>query len=258
LETVDKQLTFADEHVEKGDFAAAADIYENIIQQDSANEVAHINLSYVYLKLGRYSDGENLLVSWLIHAQLPIAADIFINLAAAQTYLLKFNEALYNFDKAEEINPHRAELYLELGRLYAQMGDHQSELDTLEKGIECCRESPELYNYIGSLLNDHFGDHARAIVQFSKGLSLAPDDPTLRNNFGIALVATGDSHAAASHLEHAIKLDEDYTSPYRNLAVAYFNMERYDDAAKILTIAIEKFPEHPERSNMEAMLRDLE
>lgn len=257
MKTAEQLLTIANELVEQGELIRAVETYEDIVSQDPANEVAHINLSHVYIRLGRYSDGENLLVAWLNHAQLPVAEDILINLATAQTHVLKFDEALNNFGKAAEINPNRPELYLELGRLHARMGDHQSELDTLEKGIERCGENSEIYNNIGSLLNDHIGDHARAVEQFTKGLALAPDDPTLRNNIGIALVACGNSHAAVSHFEQAIKLNKDYANAYRNLAVAYFNQEQYAEAAKTLSIAIERFPEDPERSTLEAMLQDL-
>ena len=64
-------------------------------------------------------------------------------------------------------------------------------------------------------------------------------------------------HHWLSYGRKAIKLNNDYANAYRNLAVAYFNQDLFAEAAKTLSIAIERFPEDPERSTLEAMLQDL-
>lgn len=252
-----KDKDLGDELFERGDIDAAIEVYENAILSDPGDIYLYVNLSYVYLTQDMYQKGIGLLENFVASTNQPLVEDIWINLALLKGKISEYEEAQNCFQLAEELNPLRKELYISKSFMFQSMGKIQKAIDTLIIGIERCPKESILYNNLGSLYNDHQDDPESAASYFIQGLKLTPTDPILQNNLGISLVVCGRAAEAVGHFKKAIQAEENYISAYQNLAVAYYNDAKYVQAKEVLSEAIDKFPEHPQKNMFADMLSQL-
>ena len=114
-------------------FEKAEVLLKNIIEIDPNHYKSYINISVIYVKLGKLKDAEEYLIKAI--KLKPDHELAYFNLATTQNKLGKTEEAENNFKKAIQINPDYVEAYTNLGNLYLSIENLNSAERYLEKAI---------------------------------------------------------------------------------------------------------------------------
>lgn len=145
---------------------------------------------------------------------------------------------------------------LDFGRNYLSLGSHffqRGYLDQAEVFLQqSLRDDPNsaeaLYGIGSVYLNQNRNAEARAMFERCVKLDASyPDTITdAWNNLGV--LATREGHVADSidYFQHALQLNPRHLLSLDNLGNAYRSQKRWDDARKVLALAVEVSPEDPE------------
>ena len=82
-------------------------------------------------------------------------------------------------------------------------------------------------------LEQHPGWHATALQHYERALALT-SSPSIYNNLGYSDYLAGDFVAAESAFRETVALDPEFARGWRNLALVYVKLERYEDAVAAL------------------------
>jgi tetratricopeptide (TPR) repeat protein len=100
-------------------------------------------------------------------------------------------------------NPDNPDMYLILGDLYEQVGNHDSAVAMYKEAVRLEPTLYEAYNNLG-LLYGRRGDYERAIAVFEKALGINPQALTTVYNLGIAYYWKGDHGMAEKICRRAL------------------------------------------------------
>ena len=163
-----------------------------------------------------------------------------------------YAEARVMFERAIELDPRFASAYVLLG--YAHLMDNafgsSKDPRTLQKASELARKALTLDDSSAkahALLADVHrasGRYDQAISQAERALSLNSSDPAAYRSMGNALNSIGKSEEAIRTIKKAIYLDPHHSVYYNtDLASAYRNLGRYDEATAVLEEALAQNPD---------------
>jgi len=97
-----------------------------------------------------------------------------------------------------------------------------------------------------SVANELFaaGDIEKAAYHFQEAIRIEANDPVedAYNNLGLALAVLGRNREAIDYYKRAIEIAPDYVDAYINLATAFTQEKRFDEAIAILRSGITKSP----------------
>ena len=155
------------------------------------------------------------------------------------------------FERAVELDPEYAGAYVLLG--YSNLMDYafgsNNDPRTLEQVSELARKAISLddsSSLAHVLLADVYrtkGQFEQAVSQAERALSLNPNDPSAYRSMGNALNSAGRSEKAVEAIKKAMHLDPHYAVYYNtDLARAYHNLGRYEEAIASLKAAIARNP----------------
>jgi hypothetical protein len=131
-----------------------------------------------------------------------------------------FDEAIAEYRRGLEVEPHNVGLLVDLGALLGRQGRV-----------------------------------AEAVAPLAEAVRLGPDDPLVRNALGAALAALGRTQEALPHLQEAIRLKPDLEAAHATLGTALANLGRFDEAIAQLSEAVRLNPKDAEaRVNLEKAL----
>ncbi|HEX8919934.1 MAG TPA: tetratricopeptide repeat protein [Pyrinomonadaceae bacterium] len=123
----------------------------------------------------------------------------------------KYDAAISKYEEVLKENPANVEALYELSFAYSMKKDYRKSLDIASKGAQYkSKLLPALYIQIGNNLDD-LGESKKSVEVYKAGIKLSPQTAML----------------------------------YYNLAVAYSNLSKPDDARKALKQAIAYNPNHP-------------
>jgi tetratricopeptide (TPR) repeat protein len=227
-------LTEIERLIATADYVGAAAIGESALGQGCEPETAariKFHMSTAYLRLGQPVVGRRLAGAARLYFEqsgnLLMTADCLGNEASA-AYVLEDPAAISLAEGAlatcRSINPvpqvTESRLLTVLGSVHASNQDWQAAIDTYQQAISAADVVQDLHRlsllYSGlSMAHQELGqfDQAGRLAQralnihqtLNDRLSLARSE----NNLGVLLVRAGDLHAAAPHIEKAIRLFEE-------------------------------------------------
>ncbi|MGR9072383.1 MAG: type IV pilus biogenesis/stability protein PilW [Gammaproteobacteria bacterium] len=103
----------------------------------------------------------------------------------------------------------KAQLYVDMGTRYLQMGQLDVALDKLEKALDLDDDNAEAHNAIAALY-EKIKDYERAEEHYKEAMNLSPKLSGVHNNYGRLLCRRGDYEKGLEHLQLAI--DEPFNS----------------------------------------------
>ncbi len=190
------------------------------------------------------------------------------SLGLAQYFLGQYEEAATSLEKSLKLNPGYGPWPLAI--TYAQLGRGQEAADILAKYFEKrgwllahientfpywpIKEQKDLDHWAEGLRKSglmrpwnpvYRREYDRAIADAEQAIALNPNDAKAQYAMGESLVFAGRSAEAVEYLEKAMSLDPEYPGHYLfTLGLARFCLERYEEAATALEIALYKRKMH--------------
>ncbi|MDH3898751.1 MAG: tetratricopeptide repeat protein [Deltaproteobacteria bacterium] len=189
-------------------------------------------------------------------------------LGLAQYCLEQYEEAATSVERSQKLNPGYGPWPLAI--TYAQLGRGQEAADILAKYFEKrgwllalientfpywpFKEQKDLDHWAEGLRKSglmrpwnpvYRREYDKAIADAEQAIALNPNDAKAQYAMGETLVFSGRSAEAVEYLEKAMSLDPEYPGYYLyTLGVAQFCLERYEEAASDLEIALYKRKMH--------------
>jgi superkiller protein 3 len=132
------------------------------------------------------------------------------------------------------------------------------------KALEINPHYRDAYNNLGVVLG-HQGHTDAAIAEYGKALEIAPDNAAVQNNLASALMALGRVDEAIIHLRKALAINPGATEFHCNLGQALAMRGRLDEAIVHFQTALQIKPDSPQarrnldmaRSQREGILKAL-
>jgi protein O-GlcNAc transferase len=127
-----------------------------------------------------------------------------------------------------------------LAKLYADTGDLEKSRTIYLKAIDASKD-PAQKNQLRSKLGKALiaeKNWVEASEVFSVLASENPENAAYQFNYGISLQQCKQDKEAIPHLEKVIQLRPDYIQAYQQLAAAYNEVGRYDDAIRTVKTAL--------------------
>ncbi len=200
-------------------------------------------------------------VEWISRA---IARDprpeYLFSLGTALQHLKRFEEALKVFDKAVQLKPGKAELWVGLGRSLVDLDRGAEALLTFQHGLALNPRNWDAAHESGTLLN-RMGHRDEALAHFKLCAELTPNNPADRattfNNLGNVLQALGRSEEALRWLDQALNERPDFVQAISNKAIALGQLRRFDEALAVYARVKEIDPDHAVSNWNAALLQML-
>ncbi|MDJ0554863.1 MAG: tetratricopeptide repeat protein [Microcoleaceae cyanobacterium MO_207.B10] len=165
-----------------------------------------------------------------------------IGQAAAELH--QIDKAVAAYQKALEIKPDFAEIYVSLGELYVQQQQQEKAIASYQKAIDL---APDLKDAYGGLVQVwlQLGKVDEAEELSYRALIEHPSWATPEEfcTLGRGLVAEGKTEQGITCFRQAIKQDPQLWSAYHSLAEIYNNQQQWDEAIKHYRQTIELNPE---------------
>ncbi len=171
-------------------------------------------------------------------------AEIYYNMGYIKTAMEQYQEAIYYFRRATEINSACAKAYRMMAECHHKLGQE-------DKAAECLQRAADIF------LEKDLDDEAEEALK--QRLALNPKSVAAYSSLGVIYRKRGDLTAAAEQYRKAMEINPGDENLHHNLAGIYYQMGELPQAAETLQRALAINPqfEHA-RELLEAVQRQLE
>jgi Flp pilus assembly protein TadD len=167
----------------------------------------------------------------------------------------QFREAADLLDRAEALRSDSAEVRLNRGNAYKQLGQPGVAEAEYRKALALDRSFPGAYYDLGVLLLEQ-GDAAGASEALNEAVHLDPNSTSAHNDLGLALGRMGDGRQAGLEFAEAIRLDPGKKEAHLNLGNLLARQGEPDEAIRQYRLALAIDPAYAAaESNLAAVLR---
>lgn len=170
------------------------------------------------------------------------AVDMVLAKAQLLAALERFDEALSFYDQAREFRPEDEDTALGRAALLLRMDRLRESLNAYRSAVRRWPDSPTSLNALGYTLVDRTDSFDEAEKLIRKALRFDPDNPAIIDSLGWVLYKRGDYEEALAQLQLAYSRFPDHEVA-AHLVDVLAEMDRIDDALKLLTAAEERNPD---------------
>jgi len=164
-----------DIYLEKEEYDKALKYIKTCVEIDPESPAFHNKLGAVYIKKEMYDLAEKEVKTALsFKRSVPLSMAHF-NLGLIHEARGKYDLALMEYRKEQEISPHNLKPDFNLGLLYAKAKEIDKAIEEFERCIEKNEEFAEAYSFLAKAYMDSGKDLKKAEELALKGLSLKPD-----------------------------------------------------------------------------------
>jgi tetratricopeptide (TPR) repeat protein/predicted Ser/Thr protein kinase len=141
-------------------------------------------------------------------------------------------DAIPFFKRAIELDSNFAKAYVDLGKMYSNLGETSLAVENLTKAYSLRDRvtEREKYDISAEYFSRVTGELDKAIQTYQAWIQLYPRDPTPPHNLANAWMALGQYDKAIEGYRESLKLDPDFAYGYTNLAHAYISLNRLQEA----------------------------
>ena len=227
-------------------------LFEHTLRVSPQNKVALANLGEAYLSRGRTDKAIPLIKAVL--AENPDNLGNLRNLATAYRIQGRFEEAEEQLALAMKRDPKSPKTFNLLGLVLLDQGKDLAAQRRFEKALELDPEFIPARISLGNVLLEQ-NLRREAVAHYRFVLERDPNHPDALTNLGAGLVHLKDYEGAIPLLKRSLEIVRDDAVTQLNLAVAYFELGRVDDARREARRALESDPSY---SKAEAFLQYLQ
>ena len=171
---------------------------------------------------------------------VKLAADFYQaqnNLAVQYKVLGRYRDAERTFEIARDLNRHSAQPLINLGSMYVEEAQQQSDNGEEERAR---------------------ATYQKAVALLEEAIALDSFSVLARYFLGTALYKTAALERAETMLTRALELDEEYHVVRLMLVNIYVKQARYNDVLAQLTEFLERNPDDPQSEAVRAMKQQIE
>jgi len=206
-------------------------------------------VGYSVLTYQRNEVWDNEMTLWNDTLQkFPHAARPYNGLGIVYNNQGQLTQALFNFNKAIDIDPHFAEAYNNRGNVYSQQGRLSQALSDFNKTLEIDPNSVDAYNNRGNVYSRQ-GHFTQALSDFNKAIAINPGLAWGYYNRAICYVKQGDVDRALADYNTVIAIDPNIAEAYNNRGIIYAESGRLTQALSDYNRAIGLNPYSAEAYN---------
>ena len=238
------RLEIAFEHHRAGRLRQAEAEYRALLEEQPGHPDAAHWLGVLTYQAGRPDEATPLFEQ--AASARPLDAAFQYNLGQAYLACARFNEAIQSFERAEAIDPRRAEIPMAggLARLARKApGDAEAAVALFERARSAGLDSPELHQHRGVALL-MAGRPAEAIAACRTALQKKPDFAEAYHALALAHRLEGDVPGARQWLQTALEVDPASAKACHDLGVLEAETGRFQEAEALFRRAIELRPDY--------------
>jgi serine/threonine protein kinase/tetratricopeptide (TPR) repeat protein len=154
----------------------------------------------------------------------------------------KSADAVPLYKRATELDPNFAMAYAKLGLSVQELGESDADVEYMKKAFALAdRVSPRekfyiLQRYYGTVT----GERNKVIESLQVWAQTYPGDWYPHNSLAVEYRYRGEFDKTIREAKEALRLETNYVMPYSNLAFAYFDMDRFDEAKSMIAQEISR------------------
>lgn len=169
-----------------------------------------------------------------------------------------YEKALSYLQKAEKEDSTKIDIYFLMARTYKELGDFESEIAILEKGVKLYPENPNLLNWLGYTLveNDRNLNYALTILQ--KAISFDPKNIFIWDSVAWAYYKLGEFHKALQSMKLILAWEFRDSVACYHLGNIFWKLDKIDSAKENWKLSIEINNDDEAKMLSEKMLKKLE
>lgn len=225
---------------QSGDFAAAEQMYRELLRSYPAHAPALCNLGVLLVRAGRVDEAAECYN--LALAAAPGHPDAHFNLGNLYRRASRPREAAGHYQACLAANPAHAGAAFNLGLALSAIGDAAGAAESFAVVARLEPTNPDGHSRLGDALV-RAGRWAEGVTPLQKAVELRPDDPRNLYNLGLALAAGGETADAHELHQRALRIKPDYAEAHNGLGLALEAMGRKDDALFHYQRAVELKPD---------------
>lgn len=149
----------------------------------------------------------------------PHHADVWLSLGAIAETEGDLAKAQARYRKALEIDPYSAPAYQALGSAQFRSGDVRDAVDNLGKAVQLDPKAAAAYTVLAAALEQE-GFYPEAASTYRQAAELMPDSADLQHSLGRALAHVGELDGALQAYRRATELNPNDAAAYADLALA--------------------------------------
>jgi tetratricopeptide (TPR) repeat protein len=243
----------------KGLWIASAEHCRLSLEIEPKSVPARTLLARVLMRQKNYREA----VLWLKPLQVEDWGNLEIRLMLAECQVEQDDRkaAFELLDSIQAMNPTSDAPHLLLARLHVAAGERGKAVAAYRKALELNPRQPVALNNLASLLSaDGAGDETQlqeAQALATEAWSLRPDNPEIAETLGWIQALRGEYSSAVSLLSYSARMLLRQPQIRYHLAYAFAGLNRLEDAAKQLDLAVELEPAYTDRKEVQALRERL-
>jgi len=157
--------------------------------------------------------------------------EVTTTLARSLFHLGRYDDSIFNFTRALEVNDKDPSLYHGRGECFSQLAKYDEAIADHTKAIELDDKVARYWRSRGQAYMKLL-KHSEAIVDFSQVIKLGYNGYSLLRERGICLTEVSRYSEALSDLEKVVRLDPDNFLSWKHRGNCYFRMKEYWEARR--------------------------
>ncbi|MGA8270882.1 MAG: protein kinase [Candidatus Sulfotelmatobacter sp.] len=177
--------------------------------------------------------------SWIASAQQACEKAVNLGNAGSEGHMClgtlengtgQFEKAAEQFQQAVQLDPVNDQAYSRLAEAYQNLNQLDKAEETYKRSISVSPQYSRGYTALGVFYIGQ-AEYDKAQAMFEKAIALSSGNYRGYSNLGAALLYEGKDEEATRTLEKSIAIRPSYYA-YESLAVAYFRLRKFDQAAR--------------------------
>ncbi|HEY6255969.1 MAG TPA: tetratricopeptide repeat protein [Xanthobacteraceae bacterium] len=226
---------------QRGQPAAAADLYRQVLRQKKDCFDALYRLGMLHIQHGRFDDAFESLREAL--QAKPDSVEVLSDFGVLLHMRNRLDEALASFDKALLLQPAYANAHNNRGKVLGDLGRYEEALASYDRALAERRDFFEALNNRGLILQ-RLQRHAEALASFDKALAGRPNYTKALYNRGTALAELGRLDEALASYVRALAQQPDYAEAHFNRGNVLVKLGRHEEALPSFDKAIAVKPSY--------------
>lgn len=248
-------------YVERGDvffenrgYDEAIRDYTKAVQLDTTQPVYYHKLADAYLDYFKSRQAIEILKS--AAERFPEHIPTLLKLSEYHLILTQYEESMKAIDRVLKIDPQNAEAYFMFGMNFEERQDTVRAINSYQKAVELDANIVDGWINLGQLYAG-LGDPL-ALRYFDNATRVAPRDITALHTKADYLTATNDLEGAVELYRKIITVDPQYEEAYFNSGLLYMDMDSISKAEQQFDLTVKTSPTHIRAYYFRGLSRELQ